>query len=94
MKLAPKSALTLFLFMAIVLLAQAVWWVVFMAKLTDEKVDMARELGGSPEFVEQIHQEELSRQIMLGTEGVFFFLLVLFGAWKARRAAAGVGAAD
>jgi len=86
MKLAPKSALTLFLFMVIVLFAQAVWWVVFMAKLTAEKVDMAQQLGGSPEFVERIHQEEFNRQIMLGSEGVFFFVLILLGAWIIYRA--------
>lgn len=86
MKLAPKSALTLFLFMVVVLFAQAVWWVFFMAKLTAEKVDMATQLGGSPQFVEQIHKEEFSRQIMLGSEGVFFFVLILLGAWIIYRA--------
>jgi len=86
MKLAPKSALTLFLFMVIVLFAEAVWWVVFMARLTAEKVDMAQQLGGSPEFVERIHQEEFNRQIMLGSEGVFFFVLILLGAWIIYRA--------
>ncbi len=86
MKLAPKSALTLFIFMVVVLFAQAVWWVVFMAKLTAEKVDMARQLGGSPELVKQIHEEQFARQIMLGSEGVFFFVLILFGAWIIYRA--------
>lgn len=86
MKLAPKSALTLFLFMVVVLFAQAVWWVVFMAKLTAEKVELAAQLGGSPELVEQMHQEEFTRQIMLGSEGVFFFVLILLGAWIIYRA--------
>ena len=86
MKLAPKSALTLFLSMVVVLFAQAVWWVVFMAKLTAEKVELAAQLGGSPELVEKIHQEEFTRQIMLGSEGVFFFVLILIGAWIIYRA--------
>ncbi|PWB75117.1 hypothetical protein C3F09_03030 [candidate division GN15 bacterium] len=86
MKLAPRSALALFLFMVVVLFAQAVWWVFFMAKLTAEKVEMAAQLGGSPELVEQIHKEEFTRQIMLGSEGVFFFVLILLGAWIIYRA--------
>lgn len=86
MRLSPKSALALFSFMVIVLMAQALWWVVFMARLVGEKVDMAKQLGGSPAFVAQIHQEEIKRQMMVGTEGIFFLLLVLLGAWLIYRA--------
>src|SRR5512140_2238956 len=86
MRLSPKSALALFSFMVIVLMAQALWWVVFMARLVGEKVDMAQQLGGSPAFVAQIHQEEIKRQMMVGTEGIFFLLLVLLGAWLIYRA--------
>jgi two-component system, OmpR family, sensor histidine kinase CiaH len=86
MKFSPRSALALFLFMVTALFAQAVWWIVFMARLTAEKVDMARSLGGSPEYVENIHRQEISRQMMVGTEGVFFLVLILVGAWLIYRA--------
>jgi signal transduction histidine kinase len=59
----------------------AVWWVVYLARLTDEKVDIAAELGASPEYVEELHQQEISRQIMLGSEGVAFLLLTMVGIW-------------
>jgi signal transduction histidine kinase len=86
MKFSPRSALALFLFMVLALFAQAFWWIVFMARLTAEKVYMAKELGGSPEFVDNIHKQEISRQIMVGLEGVFFLLLILAGAWLIYRA--------
>jgi signal transduction histidine kinase len=86
MKFSPRSALALFLFMVLALFAQALWWIVFMARLTAEKVKMAGELGGSPEFVQQIHQQEIQRQIMVGLEGVFFLVLILVGAWLIYRA--------
>jgi len=54
---------------------------VFMARLVDEKVSLAAELGASPEFVEAIHREEISRQIMVGLEGIVFLVLFFVGAW-------------
>ena len=82
----PRTGFILFISMTVVLFVQAAWWITFMAKLLDEKVDMAVELGASEAFVEQIHNEEISRQIMLGMEGVFFLAVVLFGAWLIYRA--------
>ncbi|MBK7140516.1 MAG: HAMP domain-containing histidine kinase [bacterium] len=86
MSFSPRSALALFLFMALTALALAVWWIIFMAHLVDEKVEIAQQLGASPEMLEQIHQQEISRQIMLGMEGVFLILLILLGGWLIYRA--------
>jgi len=81
MNLSPKKALIIFIALVTFVFAQAVWWVVFMATLVNEKVELAQQLGGSEEFVQAIHQEEISRQIMLGMEGVVFLLLILAGIW-------------
>jgi signal transduction histidine kinase len=83
---APKTGFILFVSLTVVLFIQAAWWVTFMAILLDEKVDMAVQLGADPAFLEKIHQEEVSRQIMLGMEGIFFLVLVAFGAWLIYRA--------
>ena len=85
-RVTPRTALVLFIALVVIALVQAVWWIVFMARLTDEKVELARQLGGSEDFVEMVHQEEITRQIMVGSEGVFFLLLILFGAWLIYRA--------
>jgi signal transduction histidine kinase len=82
----PKTGFILFISLSVVLFIQAAWWITFMAILLDEKVDMAAQLGADQAFVENIHQEEVSRQIMLGMEGIFFLVLVLFGAWLIYRA--------
>jgi signal transduction histidine kinase len=73
--------LVLFLSLTVVILAQAVWWIIFMARLVDEKVELARQFGADPAFVEQLHDQEIGRQTMVGMEGIFFLVLVLFGAW-------------
>ena len=86
MNISPRAALVLFISIVVVLFTQAVWWIVFMAKLLNEKVDMASELGATPEFLQRVHEQEISRQIMLGTEGIFFLLLILVGAWLIYRA--------
>ena len=86
MKLSSKSALALFLFMVLVAVALTVWWIIFMAQLVDEKVEVAEQLGASPEMIEQIHQQEIRRQVMLGMEGVFLILLILLGGWLIYRA--------
>ncbi len=85
-RLTPRTALVLFLGLVVVALAQAVWWIVLMARLTDEQVEMARELGATDAFIETVHQEEISRQIMVGTEGLFFLVVIIFGAWLIYRA--------
>jgi len=82
----PRAAMILFIVVVAVSFTQAVWWVVFMAQLTAEKVDIAADLGGSAEYVERIHQEEVKRQIMIGTEGLFFLTLTLVGAGLIYRA--------
>jgi len=79
--LSPRAAMILFVILAAFVMALAVWWIIFMAHLVNEKVDMAAELGASDAYVEQIHQQEVRRQTMLGMEGVFFLILVLVGAW-------------
>ncbi|UCE24030.1 MAG: hypothetical protein JSU74_12140 [Candidatus Zixiibacteriota bacterium] len=84
--LSPKRALILFIAITIVLIGQATWWVVFMARLVDEKVQMAIELGADQSFVDLVHQQEIRRQIMVGSEGLFMLLLVGVGAWLIYRA--------
>jgi signal transduction histidine kinase len=86
LQLSARGAAWLFLAIVIVALAQATWWIIFMATLTDEKVEMAEALGADSSYVEQVHEQEISRQIMLGYEGVFFLLLVVLGAWLIYRA--------
>jgi len=79
--ISPRAALVLFVVLAAFVLALAVWWIIFMARLVDEKVDMAAELGADDAYLEEIHRQEVRRQTMLGMEGVFFLILVLVGAW-------------
>lgn len=79
--LSSKGAFVLFLLVGIVAFAQAVWWIVFMAGLVDEKVEVAEQLGADPQFVQQLHDQEISRQVMVGMEGIFFLLLIMGGAW-------------
>jgi signal transduction histidine kinase len=85
-KLSPRRALVLFLAIVVVVFGQAVWWVIFMARLVGDKVRIAEQLGGSSTFVEMIHQQEIRTQVMLGSEGVFFLILILIGAWMIYRA--------
>ena len=82
----PKTGFILFISLSVVLFIQAAWWITFMAILLDEKVDIAVQLGADEAFIDKIHHEEVSRQIMLGMEGVFFLGLVLLGAWLIYRA--------
>ena len=76
-----KKDLLLFLFLTLVILAQALWWIIFMARLVDEKVDLAAQFGADEQYVEILHQQEISRQVMVGLEGIFFLVLILAGAW-------------
>ncbi len=80
-KLTPKTALVLFIGLAFVVLVQSVWWIVFMARLADEKVELAELFGADQDYIEQLHEQEIIRQMMIGSEGVFFLVLVLVGAW-------------
>jgi len=79
--LSPKAALIMITSMIAFMLAQATWWVIFLAHLVNEKVDMAREYGASGETLQLIRDEEISRQIMIGLEGVFFLILILISYW-------------
>lgn len=79
--LSPKSALIVFIVLVVYVLAMAVWWIIFMAELTAEKFKMAAQLGATPEYVDALHRQEISRQIMLGMEGVVFLLVILLGVW-------------
>lgn len=82
----PKGALILFIAITMVLIGQAVWWIIFMARLVDEKVQMAIDLGADQAFVDLVHEQEIHRQIMVGSEGVFMLILVGVGAWLIYRA--------
>jgi signal transduction histidine kinase len=84
--LSPRKALILFITLVVFIFAQAVWWVVLMARLVDERTELAAQLGAGPELVEQIHAEEVSRQIMIGLEGVVFLSVFLIGIWVIYRA--------
>ena len=84
--LSPRKALILFVTLVVFVFAQAVWWVVLMARLVNERTDLAVQLGAGPELVEQIHSEEVSRQIMVGLEGVVFLSVFLIGIWIIYRA--------
>ncbi len=82
----PKTGFILFISLTVVLFGQAVWWIAFMATLINEKVEMATDLGADKKFIEMVQSQEISRQIMIGMEGVFFLSLVLAGAWLIYRA--------
>jgi signal transduction histidine kinase len=86
MNLSPRKAFTLFMVMVVFLLAQAVWWVVLMARLVAENARVATELGGSAEFIEQIHRQAIQRQVMVGLEGSFFIIIFALGIWLMYRA--------
>ncbi|UCG60486.1 MAG: hypothetical protein JSV52_09120 [Candidatus Zixiibacteriota bacterium] len=86
LEITPKRALILFIAIIVVLIGQAVWWIIFMARLVDEKVRMAVDLGASQNFVDLVHQQEIRRQIMIGSEGLFMLVLVFVGAWLIYRA--------
>lgn len=86
MTLSPRKAFWLFFTMVVTALAQAVWWIVFMARLVDEKVDMAVQMGVPKQYIDHIQKQEISRQIMVGLEGLFFLVLILVGAWLIYRA--------
>lgn len=85
-RLSTRAAFVLFVILVVVAVAQAVWWIVFMAMLVDEKVDIARDLGAPADVVEAIHRQEIQRQVMVGLEGCFFLVLLLVGAWLIYRA--------
>jgi signal transduction histidine kinase len=85
-KLSSRKALYIFIFLVIFLLAQAVWWVVFMARLVGEKERMALELNAAPEYLELMQKQEIRRQIMVGLEGSFFILVFAAGVWLMYRA--------
>ncbi len=82
----PRTALVVFYVLAFAIFAQATWWVIFMARITDEKVDIADKLGADSAYLEELHDQERHRQIMIGSEGVFFLVLTAAGAWLGYRA--------
>ncbi len=84
--LSQKSALVIFVVLMVFIIGQGTWWVIFMARLIDEKVDMAAQLGGDPAFVEEMHRQEVARQIMLGLEGAVFLIVLMIGIWLIYRA--------
>jgi signal transduction histidine kinase len=79
--LSPRAALNMFIALVVFVLAMATWWIIFIAKLTNEKVEIAKKLGADQTFVEELHRQEIGRQIMVGSEGVVFLLMVLAGVW-------------
>ncbi len=79
--LTPRGALIAFVVLSTAAIAQMVWWIIFMARLVDEKVDLAAQYGADPATIEQLHDQEIGRQIMVGMEGIFFLVLILGGGW-------------
>ena len=79
--LTPKGALIAFIVLAATAVAQMVWWIILMAHLVDAQVEVARRVGADPVLIEQLHREEVRRQVMVGLEGVFFLVLIIGGAW-------------
>lgn len=88
MRLSQRSALMIFLGLAVFALSMVTWWIILMARLTDEKVDMAVEFNASPEYSERLYEQEIRRQIMVGSEGVVFLVLLLVGIWLIYRSLA------
>jgi len=84
--ISSKSAFWLFILLAVYVFVQTAWWVFLMARLVDEKVDLAQQLGGDQALVDQIVAEEVRRQVMVGLEGVVFLVLICLGAWLIYRA--------
>lgn len=74
-----KAALIVFVLLSVAVIAMGVWWVIFMARLVDEKVKIASELGASPDYIALLHDEEVSRQMMVGMEGVTLLILIAVG---------------
>ncbi len=85
LNLSPKTVLGIFIFLVVFVLVQGTWWVVFTAQLVNEKVEMAEQLGADQQYVEDIHRQEVSRQIVIGSGGVVFLLLLLLGIWAIYR---------
>jgi two-component system, OmpR family, sensor histidine kinase CiaH len=80
-RLSIRTALVLFAVLVAFVIAQATWWIIFMARLVDEKIELAEQLNADPQVVARIHQEEIDRQIMIGLEGVVFLLVLGGGLW-------------
>lgn len=80
-RITSRAALIWFVILVVVAIAQATWWITFMAILVDEKVEIVEQLGGAARLVEAIREQEIHRQIMVGLEGTFFLVLILVGAW-------------
>lgn len=59
-----------------------------MERLVEEKIELATELGASPEILETVYNEEKSRQRMVLMEACIFFLVLAFGLWLVYRALA------
>ena len=85
-KITAKRALGLFIAIVVGVFLQAVWWIIFMAKLLNEKVELAEQFQAGDEFIARLHEQEIQRQIMLGSEGVIFLGVIIFGAWLIYRA--------
>lgn len=77
----PRLTLILFIVLVVFMLAMAVWWYVFMGTMVDEKIELAQKLNATPDLIESIRQEESKRQIMIGSEGLTFLLILLGGLW-------------
>ncbi len=86
--LTPRGAFILFVTLTVIAIAQMTWWIVLMARLVDEKVDIAHDLGADPAFLQMLHDQEISRQVMIGLEGIFFLILFSGGAYVIYRSLA------
>ena len=77
--LSQRAALIVFIITLLFLLAQAVWWFIFMEQLVQERISLAEHLGASSELIGNIENEEKARQRMVILEGSFFFLVLVGG---------------
>lgn len=79
--LSPKKALVIFVSMVLFVFAQAVWWVLFMAQLVEEKAEIVRQVSNDIELINKIEEEVFHQQIMIGLEGSVFLILIMVGIW-------------
>nr|MBN2278122.1 HAMP domain-containing histidine kinase [candidate division Zixibacteria bacterium] len=83
-------ALVIFIGLVVFCLAQLTWWIVFQIEnnrdLKQARIELLRMTTGNPDqipspLLEQIEREARGRVVMFVSEGTFFMLIVLLGAY-------------
>ncbi len=77
--LSQRATLYVFAITLVFLLAQAIWWFIFMGQLAQEKITLSEQLGASRELITNISNEENKRHRMIIFEGSFFLLSLVGG---------------